>query len=347
MAQVVPISAPTQMRPLLDVRGLSVKLLRNGKAASLVDDVSFSLAAGEVLSIVGESGCGKTVTARSIIGLNRTDPRFALSGRIDFDGTDLLSLDESEMRRVRGARIAMIFQDPMTSLNPLHRIGAQIGEALANHTDLSRRAIRERTLELLAQVGIPNPKSRIDDYPHQFSGGMRQRAMIALALACGPSLLIADEPTTALDVTTQKQILSLIDGLRREYGMAVVLITHDLGVVAEIADRVMVMYAGQCVEAGAVRDVFRSPQHPYTAGLLASIPAANRVRTARLPSIKGAPPVLTEGRPAGCAFRPRCNHAFEACTSMPALTGGDHQFRCWLDDAGRARLAAEAGRGAA
>jgi oligopeptide/dipeptide ABC transporter ATP-binding protein len=347
MAEAVSIAAPTGTRPLLDVRGLSVRLARDGTAASLVDDVSFSLRAGEVLCIVGESGCGKTVTARSIIGLNRTDPRFALTGRIEFDGTDLLSLNETQMRGVRGARIAMIFQDPMTSLNPLHRIGAQIGEALASHTDLGRAAIRERTIELLAQVGIPNPATRIDDYPHQFSGGMRQRAMIALALACGPSLLIADEPTTALDVTTQKQILTLIDGLRRTYGMAVVLITHDLGVVAEIADRVMVMYAGQCVEAGAVRDVFRAPQHPYTAGLLASIPAANRVRTARLPSIGGAPPVLAEGRPDGCAFRPRCRHAFDSCGAMPALGGDDHLFRCWLADAERARLALEAGRASA
>ncbi|MBN9344623.1 MAG: ABC transporter ATP-binding protein [Devosia sp.] len=344
MAQAETIDAPTQTSPLLDVRGLSVTLTREGSAAALVDDVSFSLAAGEILCIVGESGCGKTVTARSIIGLNRTDPRFTLGGRIDFDGTDLLSLSETQMRGVRGAKIAMIFQDPMTSLNPLHRIGAQIGEVLRNHTDLGSRAIRERTIELLAQVGIPYPGSRIDDYPHQFSGGMRQRAMIALALACSPSLLIADEPTTALDVTTQKQILSLIDGLRHQYGMAVVLITHDLGVVAGIADRVMVMYAGQCVEAGAVRDVFRAPQHPYTAGLLASIPAANRVRTPRLPSIKGAPPVLTEGRPAGCAFRPRCEHAFGACVERPGLEGVDHLHRCWLPEAARAHLAVEAGR---
>jgi peptide/nickel transport system ATP-binding protein len=347
MAGAAIIERDVGAGPLLDVRGLSVRLTREGQAASLVDDVSFSLAAGEIMCIVGESGCGKTVTARSIIGLNRTDPRFALSGRIDFDGTDLLSLDEARMRTVRGSRIAMIFQDPMTSLNPLHRIGAQIGEALRNHTDLGRRAVRERTIELLAQVGIPNPAGRVDDYPHQFSGGMRQRAMIALALACSPSLLIADEPTTALDVTTQKQILSLIDRLRHEYGMAVVLITHDLGVVAGIADRVMVMYAGQCVEAGAVRDVFRAPQHPYTAGLLASIPAANRVRTPRLPSIKGAPPVLTEGRPTGCAFRPRCDHAFDACAVMPELEGGDHLYRCWLSDEGRAGLASTAGRGAA
>jgi oligopeptide/dipeptide ABC transporter ATP-binding protein len=335
---------PDKPAPLLDVAGLSVTLEREGRTARLVDNVSFSLVAGEVLCIVGESGCGKTVTARSIIGLNRTDPRFRLAGRIGFDGTDLLSLNETQMRAVRGSKIAMIFQDPMTSLNPLHRIGAQIGEVLENHTDLGRRAIRERAIELLAQVGIPNPASRVDDYPHQFSGGMRQRAMIALALACSPSLLIADEPTTALDVTTQNQILSLIDRLRRQYGMAVVLITHDLGVVAGIADRVMVMYAGESVESGAVRDVFRAPQHPYTAGLLASIPAANRVRTPRLPSIKGSPPVLTEGRSEGCAFRPRCGHAFTACADHPPLSGEDHSYRCWLPDTERARLAREARR---
>jgi peptide/nickel transport system ATP-binding protein len=347
MDQAAPIHASTSAVPLLDVRGLSVVLTRNGGSVTLVDDVSFSLAAGEVLCIVGESGCGKTVTARSIIGLNRTDRRFTLSGRIDFDGTDLLSLDETQMRSVRGARIAMIFQDPMTSLNPLHRVGRQIGEALRNHTDLSARAIRERTIELLAEVGLPNPRTRIDDYPHQFSGGMRQRAMIALALACGPALLIADEPTTALDVTTQKQILSLLDRLRRDHGMGVVLITHDLGVVAGIADRVMVMYAGQCVEAGAVREMFRAPQHPYTAGLLASIPAANRVRSPRLPSIRGAPPVLTEGIPSGCAFRPRCDHAFAPCVQRPNLDGDTHLYRCWLPETARAHLAVEAGRVAA
>lgn len=344
MAHASVRSAPAGLGPLLEVEGLSVTLSRDGREDRLVDDVSFSLAAGEILCIVGESGCGKTVTARSIIGLNRTDPRFRLAGCINFAGTDLLTLSETQMRGVRGAKIAMIFQDPMTSLNPLHRIGTQIGEVLRSHTDLGARAIVERSVELLAQVGIPNPRSRINDYPHQFSGGMRQRAMIALALACSPSLLIADEPTTALDVTMQNQILSLIDRLRDQYGMAVVLITHDLGVVAGIADRVMVMYAGECVESGPVRDVFHSPQHPYTAGLLASIPAANRSRTPRLPSIKGAPPMLTEGRPQGCAFRPRCEHALAVCVEHPGLAGNDHRYRCWLPDADRARLASKPGR---
>ncbi|MDW6023564.1 ABC transporter ATP-binding protein [Mesorhizobium sp. BAC0120] len=319
---------------LVDVRHLTVHLSMAQADVTLVEDVSFSVAPGEVLCVVGESGCGKTVTARSIIGLNRHNPNFRLDGEILFDGRDLMQLGDAEMRKVRGASIAMIFQDPMSSLNPLHRIGRQIGEALRLHTDLSRGAIRQRTLDLLKQVGIPNPQVRIDDYPHQFSGGMRQRAMIALALACSPKLLIADEPTTALDVTTQKQILTLLARLKDEYGMALILITHDLGIVAEIADRVMVMYAGQCVEIGEVRSVFRSPQHPYTAGLLASMPAANRARSTRLPSIRGTPPVLALGRATGCAFLPRCDFAFERCRSAPSLEGKvadvGHLDRCWL-----------------
>jgi peptide/nickel transport system ATP-binding protein len=322
------------MAPLIDIRNLSVRLSQAGREAVLVNDVSFAVAPGEVLCIVGESGCGKTVTARSIIGLNRTDPRFALEGEIYFAGQNLLAMDETAMRKVRGARIAMIFQDPMTSLNPLHRIGDQIGEMLSIHTSLDRAGIRRRALELLAQVGIPSPEGRIDDYPHQFSGGMRQRAMIALALACGPSLLIADEPTTALDVTTQKQILALISRLKTEYGMAVILITHDLGVVAETADKVMVMYAGRAVELASVSDLFADPRHPYTRGLLASIPAANRTRVKHLPSIKGAPPLLTEGTPEGCPFRPRCAQSVDRCSQLPPLAPRSgvitHLDRCWL-----------------
>ena len=322
--------------PLIDVEELSVRLASAGSGATLVDRVSFTVAPAEVLCIVGESGCGKTITARSLIGLNRGDRRFALSGKIRFEGRDLLTLDEAEMRTIRGAKIAMIFQNPMTSLNPLHRIGAQIGEALQMHMPMAPRTARARAIELLAEVGIPNPTVRVDDYPHQFSGGMRQRAMIALALACRPSVLIADEPTTALDVTTQKQILALLLRLRDEFGMSIVLITHDLGVVAEIADRVLVMYAGQCVEIGTVQSLFTAPQHPYSAGLLASMPAANRVRTALLPSIPGAPPLLTEGRPSGCTFRPRCVHAFVHCIEAPPLQpseGASHLSRCWLTPA--------------
>lgn len=319
--------------PLLDVSGLTVRLAGRN-AATLVDDVSFSVSAGEMVCIVGESGCGKTVTARSIIGLNRDDPRFSLSGSITFAGRDLLKLREAEMRQVRGAQISMIFQDPMTSLNPLHTIGDQIAEAISVHEQLSRRAIRTRTIELLEQVGIANAAGRVDEYPHHFSGGMRQRAMIAVALACRPDLLIADEPTTALDVTTQMQVLALLSQFKDEYGLGVVLITHDLGVVAEIADRVIVMYAGQCVEVGEVRPVFRSPSHPYTAGLLASIPAANRERSERLPSIRGTPPLLSQGRPSGCAFRARCDYAFDKCAEPPSLApagpDAEHLQRCWL-----------------
>ncbi|WP_274627397.1 ABC transporter ATP-binding protein [Arvimicrobium flavum] len=335
------MSAHVIGQPLLDVRNLSVSL-RDAHDAVLVNDVSFSVSPGEVVCIVGESGCGKTVTARSIIGLNRTDPNFRLSGQVVFEGQDLLALDEHAMRRLRGSRMAMIFQDPMSSLNPLHRIGAQIDEALSIHTEMGRGERRLRTLELLAQVGIPNPEVRIDNYPHQFSGGMRQRAMIAIALAGNPALLIADEPTTALDVTMQKQILLLLARLRAGYGMAVIFITHDLGVVAEIADRVLVMYAGRCVESGPVREVFRSPQHPYTAGLLASIPAANRLKTSRLPSIRGAPPLLAEGKPEGCAFRPRCDHAFGRCLEEPPLAAAgdaDHLDRCWLSPVAKQHLA--------
>ena len=328
--------------PLVDVRGLSVSIDVGGHQATVVDDLSFAVAPGEVLCIVGESGCGKTVTARAVMGLTRSDPRFSLAGEIEFGGRNLVELDEAEMRRVRGAGIGMIFQDPMTSLNPLHRIGEQIGEALATHGRGGRRDRHARVVDLLRQVGIPHPEARVDDYPHQFSGGMRQRAMIAMALACGPSLLIADEPTTALDVTTQKQILTLIARLKAERGMAVIIITHDLGVVAEIADRVMVMYAGQCVETGRVRSVFGRPRHPYTAKLLASIPAANRVRSARLPYIEGTPPVLTEGRPAGCPFRPRCDFALERCVDLPPLMAdpvdGDHFDRCWLPMAEKSML---------
>jgi oligopeptide/dipeptide ABC transporter ATP-binding protein len=321
---------------LLDVRDLSVLLARREERAALVDRLSFGVSAGEVLSIVGESGCGKTLTARALIGLTRSNPSFLVEGSIVFEGSELLTMDERALRDVRGRRMSMIFQDPMTSLNPLHRIGDQIGEVLLVHTDLSRRQRRERSIELLTMVGLPNPSRRIDDYPHQFSGGMRQRAMIALALACSPALLIADEPTTALDVTTQKQILDLIFDLKADLGMGVILITHDLGVVAEVADRVMVMYAGECVETGPVGELFQNPRHPYTARLLASIPSADRPRSDELPSIEGAPPILTEGRPAGCAFAPRCTLAFDRCAAPPPLVAApdvaDHHDRCWLPD---------------
>ncbi len=319
---------------LLKVEHLTVALARTG--GTIVNDLSFSLRPGEILGVVGESGCGKSVTARTIAGLNRDDRRFRIDGRIEFRGRDLRQLGRSQMRAVSGREIGMIFQNPMTSLNPLHRIGTQIGEMLAMHTGLSGREIRQRSIELLREVRIPEPERRVDDYPHQFSGGMRQRAMIALALACGPALLIADEPTTALDVTMQLQVLDLIAGLQDRSQMSVILITHDLGVVAQVAHRVMVMYAGECVELGDTASVFARPQHPYTAALLAAIPAANRARVDRLVSIPGVPPSPAQERPPGCAFRPRCTRAFDRCTAHPTLRrrGGDagQVDRCWLGE---------------
>jgi len=331
-----PMTAPLAAAPpsLLDVRDLRVAFGPPARRVVAVDGVSLHLAPGEVLGIVGESGCGKTAMARSIIGLNRNDPQCGVGGQILFKGRDLVGLDEQAMRRVRGRDMTMIFQDPLASLNPLQRVGTQVAEVLRAHTDLSAAAIRARVIELLGLVGIPQPRERIDAYTHQFSGGMRQRVMIALAIACDPSLLIADEPTTALDVTTQMQILRLLAALRDRTGMAVLLITHDFGVVAEIADKVLVMYAGQCVEAGDVRDIFRRPQHPYTAGLLASIPGADVPRLRRLPAIRGAPPPLAMRRPAGCAFSPRCEHAQEQCRQAPGLEqrtlARGHLTRCWL-----------------
>jgi oligopeptide/dipeptide ABC transporter ATP-binding protein len=258
-----------------------------------------------------------------------------------YKGRDLLPLPEREMRHVRGQEIAMILQDPMTSLNPVHRIGDQIGEMLAEHTTLGRQQIRQRSIELLREVGIPEPAQRVRDFPHHFSGGMRQRVGVAIALACNPTLLIADEPTTALDVTIQAQILQLIKRLREEHGTTVIFITHDFGVVAEIADKVLVMYAGRCVESGTVRDVFYNAQHPYTWGLLASIPAPDRPRTRRLPSIRGTPPSLIN-LPKGCAFSSRCAHAFDRCREEAptvrerAGTPG-HMDACWLEPAERER----------
>lgn len=331
------IPATEDPGPVLVVEGLSVRLNGERGGGTLVDDVSFTVEPGEVLCIVGESGCGKTVTARAILGLNRHTPNFEVSGKVMVGGQNLLTLPDEVLRRVRGNDVAMIFQDPMSSLNPLFTVGGQISEVLALHTDMDSRARRQRTIELLREVGIPDPEVRRLNYPHQFSGGMRQRVMIAMALACNPSLLIADEPTTALDVTTQKQILQLIARLKSSHSMAVVLITHDLGVVAETADKVMVMYAGQCVESGTVAEVFRKPTHPYTAGLLASIPAATHSRRTVLPSIGGRPPVLSDGRPQGCSFRDRCPQAFERCSSEPPLVsleaGAGHLRRCWLDGA--------------
>jgi oligopeptide/dipeptide ABC transporter ATP-binding protein len=318
---------------LLDVRDLRVAFETRAGLLQAVDGVSFTVQPGSVLGIVGESGCGKSVTAHALMGLHRTGRGIIRSGSVELRGRDLLALSERELREIRGTQMAMVFQDPMTCLNPVQRIGTQIAEMLVLHTDLSKRAIHRRCGELLGEVGIPNPTQRLDDYPHQFSGGMRQRAMIAMALACEPSILIADEPTTALDVTIQAQIIDLLDRLRETHGSAIILITHDLGVVADIADEILVMYAGRAVEQASKRDAFADPLHPYTWGLLSSIPRVDRPRPTRLPSITGAPPSPID-LPAGCTFRPRCAYAFEKCSVEPALearvAGSGHRDRCWL-----------------
>jgi len=318
---------------LLEVDDLSVHFATEDGMVRAVDGVSFALDRGEVLGVVGESGSGKSVTAMTIMGLTRgVNAKFG--GAVRYQGTDLLQVSDTEMQNYRGNEIGMIFQDPMTSLNPVYRVGEQITEAIRAHEQIDKRQARKRAVELLKQVGIPNPESRVDDFPHQFSGGMRQRAMIAMALSCNPAILIADEPTTALDVTIQAQIIELIGRLKDDFDSAVIMITHDLGVVADIADDIMVMYAGRVVERGATRDVFYDPQMPYTWGLLGSIPRLDRPRPERLYSIKGTPPSLINA-PRGCKFRPRCPHAFEKCQEEPRLeqrveTPG-HLDRCWLD----------------
>jgi len=318
---------------LLEVDDLSVHFATEDGVVRAVDGVSFELASGDVLGIVGESGSGKSVTAMTLMGLTR-GVNSIFGGRIVYKGKDLLNISEREFQDYRGAEIGMIFQDPMTSLNPVYRIGDQIVEAIRTHDSVDRRTARKRAVELLRQVGIPNPETRVDDYPHQFSGGMRQRAMIAMALSCSPDILIADEPTTALDVTIQAQIIELISRLKDDFNSAVILITHDLGVVADIADEILVMYAGRVVEQAAKRELFYNPQHPYTWGLLGSIPRLDGPRPERLHSIKGSPPSLINAL-AGCKFRARCPHAFGKCTEEPRLENhveaADHLDRCWLD----------------
>jgi oligopeptide/dipeptide ABC transporter ATP-binding protein len=317
---------------LLEVKGLKVRFTTEDGIVHAVDGVDFELDRGDVLGIVGESGSGKSVTALTMLGLTRA-PNTALEGEVAYKGENLLYLPERRLRDVRGAEIAMIFQDPMTSLNPVYRVGDQIVEAILTHEQLGKRAAKLRTIDLLRQVGIPNANRRVDDYPHQFSGGMRQRAMIAMALACNPDVLIADEPTTALDVTIQAQIIELIGALKDDFNSAVILITHDLGVVADVADEVIVMYAGRVVERGAKRAIFYDPQMPYTWGLLGSIPRLDRPKGTKLASIKGAPPSLIN-LPRGCKFRPRCPHAFDKCFEEPDLLNRvekrDHFDRCWL-----------------
>jgi oligopeptide/dipeptide ABC transporter ATP-binding protein len=318
-------------QPLLEVRDLSVSFRTEDGVVQAVNGVSFTLSPGETLGIVGESGSGKSVTMMSVMRLI-TDPNARFEGEVLYKGHDLMKLTRDEMRAVRGSELAMIFQDPMTSLNPVYRVGWQIAEQIRAHEPMSRQAAHKRAADLLGAVGIPHPAERVDDYPHQFSGGMRQRVMIAMALSCNPDLLIADEPTTALDVTIQAQILNLIKKLKEEFGSAVVLITHDMGVVADIADRVAVMYAGRIIEQGTKDDLFYDPQHPYTWGLLGSIARLDRPKPRRLTAIPGLPPSLIR-LPEGCAFAARCPHRFARCGEVPPLTdkaGHGHLDACYL-----------------
>ncbi|MBM3667256.1 MAG: ABC transporter ATP-binding protein [Actinobacteria bacterium] len=337
--------------PLLSVEDLRVSFRTEEGVLQAVDGLSLELAAGEILAIVGESGCGKSVTAMSLMGLTR-GANTKIEGRVKLGERDLVGASESELLGVRGAEIAMIFQNPMTSLDPVYRVGEQIAEQIRAHEDVSAEAARERSIELLGRVGIPHAESRVDAYPHEFSGGMRQRVMIAMALSCSPRVLIADEPTTALDVTIQAQILERVMELRREENAGVILITHDLGVVAEVADRVAVMYAGRIVEQGTLDQIFYDPGHPYTWGLLGSVTRLDRDRAGALPSIAGAPPSLI-APPQGCHFRPRCPHARGRCEQVPPLEQRDpkaagHLDRCWLDlEAKRSLRQVEGGIGLA
>jgi oligopeptide/dipeptide ABC transporter ATP-binding protein len=320
---------------LLDVRNLRTQFSTRGGVVRAVDDVSWDVKEGETVALVGESGCGKSVSALSIMRLVAQPAGQIVGGEVTFKGRDLLKLDEEAMRKVRGREIAMIFQEPMTSLNPVLSVGRQMTEGLEIHLGQSPEQARKRAGELLAMVGIPDPERRLPQYPHQFSGGMRQRMMIAMALACNPSLVLADEPTTALDVTIQAQILELMKDLSRRLGVAMLMITHNLGVVARYADRVNVMYAGKIIERGTAREIYANPRHPYTLGLLRSVPRLDEPRRSRLAPIDGQPPDLTR-LPGGCSFLPRCAFRVERCaTDRPALRGvgqngaADHVAACW------------------
>jgi peptide/nickel transport system ATP-binding protein len=320
--------------PLLEVKDLRVHFPTEDGLVKAVDGLDFSLARGRTLGIVGESGSGKSVTSLAVLGLHKRT-RAQVSGQVLLGDVDIVTASEERVRRLRGNKMAMIFQDPLSSMHPYYTVGSQIMEAYRVHHNVSKRAARARAIEMLSVVGIPQPDRRVDDYPHQFSGGMRQRAMIAMALSCNPELLIADEPTTALDVTVQAQILELMKTLQREFDSALIVITHDLGVVADIADDVLVMYAGRAVEYGPVGDLFRRPEHPYTWGLLTSVPRLDRERQDRLRPIHGSPPSLINPPP-GCKFHPRCPYAErlgEICwTVEPELLQGpnQHSTRCHL-----------------
>ncbi len=320
--------------PLLEIRGLKTHFATEDGIVQAVDGVDISIARGETLGVVGESGCGKTVTALSVLKLIAMPPGRIVAGQILYQGRDLAPLSTAEMDRIRAKDIAMVFQEPMTSLNPVYTIGEQIAEVLRRHEGLSRKAALERTIEMLRLVQIPNPDKRVHDYPHQFSGGMRQRVMIAMALSCSPKLLIADEPTTALDVTIQAQILELLQEMKSRFGMAIMLITHAMGVVAETAQRVVVMYAGKVIEEAPVEALFADPKHPYTQGLIRSIPRIDTAATrkARLEAIPGVVPSLRKPPP-GCRFAARCKHAMPRCRdAVPPLldVGGGHKVACVL-----------------
>ena len=321
------------MTPLLEVRDLKTRFFTQDGVVHAVNGISYTLDAGETLGIVGESGCGKSVSVLSIMRLIPEPPGRIVGGEVLFEGQDLLKMSPDEIRKVRGDRIAMIFQDPMTSLNPVLTIGRQVSEALELHMHMDKVQARRRTVELLDTVGIPQAADRFDDYPHQFSGGMRQRVMIAMALSCNPQILIADEPTTALDVTIQAQIIDLVKRLRDEIGMTVIWITHDLGIIAGLAEKVIVMYAGYIVERAGVKDIYGDPRHPYTIGLLGSLPRLDEARREKLSSIEGLPPDLI-GVQSGCPFYPRCSYRLDRCREeMPSLepVGPDHEIACWVD----------------
>jgi oligopeptide transport system ATP-binding protein len=318
---------------ILDVQGLETTFKTPDGVVHAVNGVSFGLAEGETLGVVGESGCGKSVTMLSVLGLIASPPGKVIAGKAVFSGQDLLKMSNEEIRHVRGAQIAMIFQDPMTSLNPVLTIGRQLEEPLMLHIGMTKNQARERAAELLSMVGIPNAKDRLNDYPHQYSGGMRQRVMIAMALSCSPQILIADEPTTALDVTIQAQIMDLVKRLRDELGMAIIWITHDLGVVAGLAQRVLVMYGGFIIEEARVNELYARPEHPYTIGLLGSLPRVDEKERTKLFSIEGQPPVLYQ-KPQSCPFAPRCKWVIDRCwnENPPLLeVGPEHRAACWVD----------------
>jgi oligopeptide transport system ATP-binding protein len=318
---------------ILDVQGLETTFKTPDGVVHAVNGVTFGLGEGETLGVVGESGCGKSVTMLSIMGLIASPPGKIQAGKAMFAGQDLVQLSKEELRHIRGAQIAMIFQDPMTSLNPVLTIERQLTEPLELHLGMTKEQARSRAVELLEMVGIPNAKDRLSDYPHQFSGGMRQRVMIAMALSCSPQILIADEPTTALDVTIQAQITDLVKRLRDELGMAIIWITHDLGVVAGLARRVLVMYGGYIIEEAQVNDLYAQPEHPYTIGLLGSLPRVDEDVHNKLISIEGLPPVLYQ-KPNACPFAPRCKWVIDHCwKENPPLmvVGSDHRAACWVD----------------